>query len=72
MIRHSCDIIHLQAGCQFLYRLAAQAVDDARFAFHLTDKFNDVFIYVLRLLTHFIHQIGAVETRFEHSGTLHA
>ena len=71
MIRQGFDIVYLQAGGKFFYGLAAQAIDDARFAVHLTNIFNNVFIYIFRLRTYFVHQVRTIETRLEDGCTLH-
>ena len=61
MIGQRLDIVEAQHLGQFLDLLAAQAVDNARFALVGLDELDDLAIHVLGLGTHLIIQVGTVE-----------
>ena len=65
MIRTARDIVGNQNLGKFLDFLAAQAIDDARFARMLLDIFNNVSIYIVCLMAHFIIEVRTVERRLE-------
>ena len=58
-------VVGFQHGSQFLHLLARDAVDDAALARVLFDEFNDLLVDVVRLLSHLIIKVSAVERALE-------
>ena len=61
MVGQRLDVVEPQHLGEFLYLLAAQAIDDARLPFICLDKFDNLTIHVLGLGTNLIVKIGTIE-----------
>ena len=68
MIRCSLDVVSLQHLGQLLHLLSRQTIDDTTLTWMLTDKHDNLAIYVVSLLTYFIEEVWAVERALELSG----
>ena len=65
MVCGSLDVVCLQYGCQFLYLLSRQTVDDAALSRMLAYELDDILVHILRLRPYFIIKVGAIERALE-------
>ena len=71
VVRKHLYVIDTQRLCQLLHSPPRKAVDDAAFAGIVLDEVYYFLIHPLRLLTHLIIKVGAVERKLEHLGVQH-
>ena len=72
MIGCCLDIVGTQDGCQFLYLLSRQTVDDTALPRVLLDELDDVLIHILRLRTYLVVEVRTVEGTLVFLGIHHA